>query len=323
MTTIGVTGGHGFIGSYVVDELLERGYKVAVLDRMDHAAEDSEEGELAQQRNFNGHTELHLGDIRDEVAVTEFAAHVEGIIHLAGCLGTQETIANPTPAAQTNILGGLNVLKAVTQYGLPLVNIAVGNYFEDNTYSLTKHTVERFCNMFRKYSGTRVTTVRALNAYGPRQSVAAPYGTSKVRKIMPSFVNRGLRHDVVEVYGDGEQIMDMIYVEDVATALVAALEHTMHVGPLEQVLEAGSGLRTTVNQILTTVLDETEKLTGKRSEVVHVPMRPGETPGAVVVGDPSTLDVLREFGWDAANMVGLDAGVRATVAYYQRLMRGE
>lgn len=314
--TIGVTGGNGFIGSYVVDELLERGYKVAVLDRMDHSAE----ADPGRFDRMNGDTELHLGDIRDEVAVTEFCAHVDGVIHLAGCLGTQETIANPVPAATTNILGGLNVLKAVTQYGLPMVNIAVGNWFEDNTYSLTKHTVERFCNMFRKYQGTRVTTVRALNAYGPRQSVAAPYGTSKVRKIMPSFVMRGLCGDQVEVYGDGEQIMDMIFVEDVAKALVAAWELTAERGPVETVLEAGSGLRTTVNQILATVLDETELVTGKRSEVVHVPMRPGETPGAVVVADPSTLHGLATYGWDVTQAVGLTEGVRQTVAYYHRLM---
>ena len=88
-------------------------------------------------------------------------------------------------------------------------------------------------------------------------------------------------------------------------------------------LEAGSGVRTTVNQILATVLDETEKVTGKRSEIVHVPMRPGETPGAVVVGDPATLLPLEPFGWDFETTVGLQEGVEKTVAYYQRLIHGE
>jgi UDP-glucose 4-epimerase len=292
-----VTGGNGFIGQYVCEYLEANGHEAVVLDRECHP-------EVLAVR------EVHLGDIRDATAVTEAVAHVESVIHLAGCLGTQETIQNPLPAAETNILGGLNILQACSQYNVPVVNIAVGNYFENNTYSLTKDCVSRFCQMYRDYRDLPVTVVRALNAYGPRQSVAAPYGTSKVRKIMPSFVNRALNNDPIEIYGDGNQIMDMIYVADVAKILVRALESTMVNGGSDTIYSAGSGIRTTVNDIAAEVV----RATGTLSEVTHIPMRPGETPGVVVLGDPFTLLPLLHEDED---LISLEEGVQRTVEFYR------
>lgn len=292
-----VTGGSGFIGQYVVEELLHEGHEPVILDRQGLPKLLSE-------------YEVHLGDIRDATTVTEAVAHVNGVIHLAGCLGTQETILNPLPAAETNILGGLNVLQACAQYDVPLVNIAVGNYFEDNTYSLTKDCVSRFCNMYRKYRDLPVSVVRALNAYGPRQSVAAPYGSSKVRKIMPSFVHRALNDHPIEIYGDGNQIMDMIYVADVAKVLVRALILTSDSGGSETIYSAGTGRRTTVNAIAQVVIDTV----GSSSEIVHLPMRPGETPGATVLGDPGTLAPLLH---DGESLLPLEYGVRKTVHFYR------
>lgn len=302
MRTVLVTGGNGFIGRYVVEELLWRGYNVSVLDtRWRPGAEGST---------------VVLGDIRDEVAVTEAAAHSDGIIHLAGVLGTQETIKNPRPAAATNVLGGLNVMEAALQYRLPMVNIAVGNYWMNNTYSITKNTVERFAEMLNRYRDGRIAVVRALNAYGPRQVPAEPYGPSKVRKIMPSFICRALAGEPIEVYGDGEQIMDMIYVADVARVLVSALESTAAGGPLTQEgqpFEAGTGRETTVNQIAQAVVEEVLAQTGKVVPVNHLPMRPGEDERSVVLGNPATLGVL---GIHTEDLVPLEDGVKKTLAYF-------
>lgn len=294
-----VTGGNGFIGGYVVEDLVRRGHDVVVLDPL--ARDPRERLDLADPDAVC----VRMGDIRDEVAVTEAMAHVGGWIHLGGVLGTQETIKNPRPAAHTNIIGGLNVLEAAAQYDLPGVNIAVGNHFENNTYSITKSTVERFCHMFRKERGLRVSVMRALNAYGPRQSVAAPYGDSKVRKIMPSFVMRALHGDPIEIYGDGGQIMDMVYVEDVARDLVDCLERTVS-EPYDEVLESGTGQDITVNMVADSVLHAT----GSSSEVRHLPMRPGETPGVVV-------KALHPYG---DSYLPLGEGVRRTVDYYRSLL---
>lgn len=300
MRNVLVTGGNGFIGRYVVEELLARGYEVSVLD--------------TRFREPTPGSKLVLGDTRDAVAVTEAVAHAEGVIHLAGVLGTQETIQNPRPAAETNILGGLNVLEACAQYDVPLVNIAVGNYWMNNTYSITKNTVERFVDMFSRYRKSRMASVRALNAYGPRQVAAAPYGPSKVRKIMPAFVCRALAGAPVEIYGDGEQIMDMIYVADVARVLVTTLEKVAEEGAILDVIEAGTGRPTTVNDIAEIVIRSVATYLGDVPvPLVHLPMRPGETDRSVVLGDPTTL---QRVGIDPASLVTLEDGVARAVRYF-------
>ena len=297
MKTVLVTGGNGFIGRYVCEELISRHYLPVVFD--------------TRWRHPGSSRELVLGDIRDATSVTEAAAHVDGIIHLAGVLGTQETIANPRPAAETNVLGGLNVLEAAAQYDLPMVNIAVGNYWMNNTYSITKNTVERFADMMNRFRGTRISVVRALNAYGPRQSAAEPYGPSKVRKIMPSFICRALSGEAIEIYGDGEQVMDMIYVADVARILVEALLFTERYGPIT--VEAGSGIPTTVNDIAAVVV----AAVGKQTEIRHLPMRPGEDERSVVLGKPETLAPLQ---FDGA-FTSLSDGVEMTVEYFRKVLQ--
>ena len=290
MTNVLVTGGSGFIGSHVVRQLLSDGYTPVIFDR--------------HIRKPPPGCELILGDVRDPVAVTEAAAHAEGIIHLAAVLGTQETIGNPRPAAETNILGALNVFEAAVQYDLPVSYAAVGNHWMDNGYSITKTAAERFARMYNAERGGKIAVVRALNAYGPGQSVAAPYGHSKVRKIMPAFVCRALSGHPIEVYGDGFQRMDMIHVSDVARCFVRAME----VGPSEQTYEAGTGSAPTVLHIAQLVV-----AAAGGGEIVHLPMRPGEPEHSVVRGDPSTLAPL--FG-DRPEFIPLPVGIAETVGWF-------
>ena len=185
-----VTGSAGFIGSHVVERLHNAGYEV---DGFDHRGRGTV-----------------LGDIRDVIALGDAMSHVDAFIHLAGLLGTQEHIQDPGPIMETNILGGLNVLQAAAKFKLPGVCIGVGNHFMDNPYSISKSAVERMVSMFNAERGTKVNIVRAMNAYGPGQVPAQPYGPSRVRKIAPSFICRALKGDPIEVYGDGAQISDMV-----------------------------------------------------------------------------------------------------------------
>jgi UDP-glucose 4-epimerase len=313
-----VTGASGFIGGYVLEELISKGHTPIAFDRHDKGWRPDG-------------AELFLGDITNEVDVTEAVAHADSWIHLAGVLGTQETIKNPNPAATTNILGGLNLFKAAAQYSVPGVNIAVGNHWMNNTYSITKSTMERFAQMFNTESGTNITIVRALNAYGPRQVAAPPYGPSKVKKIMPAFVNSALDGKPIQIYGTGEQIMDMIHVADVAQVLVAALEYHVdwgHAWP-NHVYEAGSGNDTTVNQIAGTVLHEVlrhprdpsisifddPEFGGSEADFIeYTPMRPGEPEHSIVLGNPSTLE-----GLDLRPFKTLEEGVKETVEYFRGL----
>lgn len=288
MTAVLVTGGTGFIGRYVCDELAVRDYDPLVFDRRGRPL---------------GDYEVTLGDVRDSTAVTEAVAHADAVIHLAAVLGTAETIHNPRPAAETNIMGTLNVFEAVAQYDVPAVYICVGNHWMENTYSITKTTAERFSRMFNQYRGTRIAAVRVLNAYGPGQAMPQPWGASKVRKIIPTFAAQALTGGPIEVYGDGKQVMDMVYVPDVARALVDALEMGPH--PDGVTYEVGTGTPTTVNHIAT----EVNRQVGA-SSVTHLEMRDGEPPGSVVLADVSTLGPL---GWLAADFTTLKDGLAATI----------
>ena len=294
-----VTGGSGFIGKYVVAELQSFGRPVLTFDRHYY------EGSHSTPINY------YIGDIKDETDVASVMSHCVSWIHLAGVLGTQETIQHPKAAAETNLLGGLNVLEQAARLSIPGVNISVGNHFMNNTYSITKSTIERFCDMYRTERGLPVSVVRAFNAYGPGQSVSVPYGPSRVRKIIPSFIARALHGDPVEVYGDGQQIMDMIYVDDVASVLIAALEHTETVGPLTRAIDAGSGNRTTVLSVAETVCDSVGV---DRSCISHLSMRAGEPERSVVIGDTSTL---ADIDFDPAEFTSLRDGIDRTVKYYK------
>jgi UDP-glucose 4-epimerase len=213
----------------------------------------------------------------------------------------------------------LNVINACAQYDVPLINIAVGNWWMNNTYSITKNTVERFIAMKAKYEKRAMGSVRALNAYGPRQVPAAPYGPSRVRKIMPSFVCRALTGEPIEIYGDGMQIMDMIYVEDVAWILASAWEQLDAAGVIP-VIEAGTGRETTVNDIATQVAKDVLSMTDIEATITHLPMRPGEDANSVVKANADTLAVL---GVQPDELVTLEKGVHRTVAYYWDYLKAQ
>ncbi len=314
---VGLTGGAGFIAGHIIEELVERGHSVIVFDHLGRI-----EREILRNADPEGrdHITQMIGTVTDERAVCELAAHVDGIIHLAAVLGTQETIQNPRPSAQTNILGSLNVFEAANQYDLPVVYAGVGNHWMRDhgtgAYTISKTAAEDFTRMFNKYRDGRISTVRPVNAYGPRQSIAAPYGTSKVRKIMPAFICRALTGNPIEVYGDGTQISDCVYVKDVARVFAGALEHTASHGALEDPVGVGPASSVTVNQVAWMVAAEVALQTGQEPvELVHLPMRPGEVPNAVVRADVSTLLQLpEEFHEDT--FTSLRKGVAATVDYY-------
>lgn len=284
-----VTGGSGFIGSHVCRYLSDIDHTPVSFDRR---------LKMAPERQW----EYQLGDVRDATAVSESVSRVDGVIHLAAVLGTQETVDNPGPAAETNILGSLNVFQACRQYGRPCVYIAVGNHWMENPYSITKTTAERFAWMFNAEHGTSIRVVRGLNAYGPGQAPAP------VRKIIPTFVLAALREMPIPIYGDGTQIMDMIYVADLAQILVRAL---LFGGDTDgHAYEAGTGRATTVNAIAEAV----HAITGYTG-VTHLEMRPGEPAASVVIGNPETLRPL--FGGRHPEFRPLATGLQDTIDYYR------
>lgn len=325
---VGITGGNGFIGSWIQDELRKRGHKPLVLDH--------------KSRGVN----TLLGDVRDETIVHELAAHVDGIIHLAAVLGTAETIDNPAPAANTNIIGTLNVFEAASRYNLPVVYAAVGNSgIGRGTYCITKACGEEFVKMYREDRGLRVTAVRPMNAYGPRQSAPAPYGSSKVRKIVPSFICSALSGDPMRLYGGGTQFSDTVWVGDVARVFVTALEAASDDVVPRHPVDVGNAEPLRVIDVAKMV---ERYIPGAAIE--SVPMRAGEpeggplsTPARIRVVEDAVMDAipaldpiavnravkqmgtvvsadantLAQLDIDPASFVSLDEGMERTVNWFR------
>jgi UDP-glucose 4-epimerase len=287
--------GYGFLGRHVVRKLVDCGHEVTVVDR-----------ETPNAVTDGCH---HLvGDVRDAKLVTELVENHDGVINLAGLLGTSELMLLAKEAVNTNITGALNVFEACRRRALEpgksprAVQISVGNYFMLNAYAITKHATERFALMYNAEHGTQVAVVRAMNAYGEGQK------DSPIRKLVPNLIASAIRGQPMTIYGSGDQIMDMIYADDVAEVLVRSVirDH----GVFDRVLEAGTGRRTSVNYIAYLV----RRLCESDVPIQHLDMRPGEPLNAVVVGDPATLAPL---GLTAHDFTQLEQGLERTIRWYR------
>lgn len=278
--------GYGFIGHHVAEELKSRGIDVVIYDRHKYKADLG--------------YEFILGDTRDRNSLAEAVSLVDGAIHLAGILGTSECVDNPFPAVETNIIGGLNFFEACRQHKKRGVQITVGNWFMNNTYSITKRTLEKFVMMYNKEHETQIALVRGLSVYGEGQK------HKPVRKIAPNFICKALRKEPITIFGSGETIQDQVYVKDVAKILVEALLNPNV--KFDKVYEAGTGRKTTVNEIAELV----NKLTGNPEPVQHIPMRQGEEDKSVILGNPETLAEL-----NIGPLTTLEDGYAKTVEWYK------
>jgi len=286
-----VTGGQGFIGSHLVDLLLEKGYSVTVYDRKD---------ERVNFPQWKG-VRFFLGDIRDSEAISDAISQHDAVFNLAGLLGTSEMVTTPREGVEANILGALNVYESVRKHQKKCVQITVGNYTWLNTYAITKYTAERFALMYNGEYGTKIVVVRGLNVYGPRQKHAP------IRKVVPNFILKALKNEPIEIFGEGNQLLDMIYVRDTVKILWMALE--VDHGVFDQTIEAGSGEPVSANH-LAEIIIRTAK---SKSMIKHLPMRAGEPAGSVTKADPKTLEPI---GWRPEDFISLEKGLAETVEWY-------
>lgn len=289
MKKVVITGGAGFIGSHVVDSLRKRDIEVIIFDWYKAPL---------QREDIT----FILGDVKDRDKVFDVVANSDGVIHLAAILGTQETIKQPIPVVNVNIKGSLNIFEACYRFSKKAVYIAVGNYWMNNPYSITKTSAERFALMYNKEFSTKIAVVRGLNAYGPKQK------DKPVRKIMPNLVIPALKNEEIIIYGSGNQIMDMIYVCDLADILVKALvyEHNIY----DEVIEAGMGKDTRINELAELVV----KMTNSKSKIKHVPMRPGEIEDSIV---KANVENLEKLGISPSSLTSLCEGVLKTIEWYK------
>lgn len=288
-----VTGSDGFIASHTIKALHDRGYDVIGIER--HRGHIGV-GELPVEYRPDA---FYVGDIRDKSLVEKAVGMSDGVIHLAGILGTQETVQNPYPSVETNVIGSLNVLEAVKLHKVPMIQIAVGNHWMNNSYSITKTTAERFCLMYHKEHGVRVNVVRALNAFGEGQK------WHPVRKMMPYFISQAIKNEPLQIYGDGTQKMDFVYVKDVANILV----NTLFTAPYGSLYEAGTGHAPTVTWWATKIIE----ISGSSSKIEYLPMRPGE---------PEKSEVVAKSPYKYPYTKPIEA-LKKTIAWYKNVLNRE
>lgn len=226
-----VTGGAGFVGSTVVDLLLDRGCEVVVIDDLSNG----DKANLADACSRGA--ELHVIDIRDDCMVRAAmrACDPDTVFHLAAQIDVQRSMAEPAVDAAINVVGSVNVLEAAVEAGVRrVVNTSTGGAlygdaeqiptpetaptFPSSPYGLSKLTVEQYTQWFRRAKGLDVRTLRYGNVYGPRQD---PHGEAGV---IARFCRRALDGERPTIYGDGRQTRDFVFVHDVALANLAAAD---------------------------------------------------------------------------------------------------
>ena len=247
MNSVLVTGGNGFIGKYVQSRLRELGIEPIVYDV--------------------------TRDIRDDVLDYERlvdragAEEVDGIIHLAGMLGTHELWDATDAAIDVNIKGALNVARAAIELDIKLVSIEQPHIWF-NVYEATKFAARRMLTGLAYDQGLKVEFVTAHNAYGPGQA----YGDGHPQKIIPTFATKAWLGEPIPIWGDGSQQVNLVYAGDVADSLVKCVRDPG--GDPEMIWNAGSNRLVTVTNVAWLVAEHV----GHGFKTVHYEMRKGEQP---------------------------------------------
>jgi UDP-glucose 4-epimerase len=301
-----VTGGAGFIGSNLVDALLERGDEVTLVDDLSTGRRENIEGAMA------GGAELVELDIRDLHAVADAVERVrpEVIFHLAAQIDVRKSVADPAFDAQVNVEGTINVLRAALQAEVPrVVNTSTGGAIygegrilpapEDHPvapqapYGQSKFCAEGYCELFKRLHGLSTVSLRYGNVYGPRQD---PLGEAGVIAI---FCGKLIDGGTATVFGDGLQTRDYVYVGDVVEAnLAAASSHA------DGAFNIGTGVEASVLDLIAAL----EPHASNGFEAEHAPERPGEVRNIYL----DTTRARAELGWQAK--VGLAEGIERTLA---------
>lgn len=263
-----VIGGQGFIGAEIVRSLLARGANVTIADEM--------ADEHLCSALFGAHTvKVKRATILDRECMRELTFGMDHVYHLAGKLGTSELDDDIQSAVEINVIGAVNVFSACVANDVPVVFYPSKPNVWLNTYTITKYASEQFAQLLSQQSKTLICSLRYFNAYGPHQKIGP------VRKIIPDFALRAINGRSIEVFGDGEQVIDMVSSQDLGRISVEFACSSQSSVPLD----CGRGIPLTVNEVAIAVND----FYGNTQKIRYLPMRRGETPGTVLVAEISQL----------------------------------
>ncbi len=300
-----VSGGAGFIGSHVVDRLIEAGHTVTVVDNLITGV----------RGNVNPQASFHPLDIASpEVASLFTETAPEVVYHLAAQMNVTASVADPTFDAMTNVVGTIALLESAvrtgvkrfifsssggTIYGAPEVLPAT----EDtppapmSPYAASKLAAEEYLKMYARAHPLTYVILRYSNVYGPRQ---IPHGECGVCAVLANLMLTG---QTPTLYGFGKPVRDYVYVDDVARANVLAL----HKGD-NRIINISQGTGTTVTELFAAL----KEVIGFDKEPHLREIRPGEVEKNICANDLAK----RIFGWEPN--VGLLEGLQATIQYISR-----
>ena len=304
-----ITGGAGFIGSHIAEELVRQGCLVTVLDNL-------ASGRLKNLESIKTGVKFVQGDIQDEPVLAEAAQGCDVVFHEAAVVSVTKTVAEPVSSTAVNDLGTLKVLEAARQNRVKRVVLASSSavYGDDpqlpkiesmatgplSPYAVQKLTNEYYALLYQRLYGLETVCLRYFNVYGPRQDPSSPY--SGVISIFMTQAKRGL---APIIYGDGLQSRDFVFVKDVVQANILAASSP---GASGQVFNVGTGNSIDISTLWSKIAD--------LAQCSATPQYADSRPGDIVHSVAGIKMAQAHLGFSPA--VSFDQGLAQTFDWYKR-----
>lgn len=268
MPKVLITGGAGFIGGHLAEELAKQGYNVVIYDNL----------RTGKIQNLNGFSYSFIkDDVCNYEALVEAVSGCEEVFHLAALTGVVESMTNIEECLTINLYGTLNVLNAARKNGVKKLVFAssAAVYGESpelpktetmrlepkSPYAISKVDGEYYCNLFYESFGLPTVCARFFNVFGERQDPHSAYASA-----IPIFITRALKNEPITIYGNGNQTRDFIYVKDIVKALLFLKDHGSGVYNL------GYGKALDINTLVAII----RRFVHSESPIRFVPERQGE-----------------------------------------------
>lgn len=303
-----VTGGAGFIGSHISEELAKRDHLVRIIDNF-------LTGKRENIAAFLDKIELIEGDIRDFDTCKQALGDMDYVLHQAALPSVPRSVEDPILTSEINIEGTLNLLIASRDAGIKKFVFASSTsvYGDDprlpkeegmegtplSPYAVSKVTGENYCQVFSQIYGLSTACLRYFNVFGPRQDPSSQYAA-----VVPHFITRMLRGESPTIYGDGEQSRDFTYVSNVVDANILAAEAE---GVSGEIFNIACGEKASVNSLA----EKISEFLGKDIRPVYDEPRPGDIRHSLA--DISKAGKMLEY----EPRVTLGEGLERTVRWYQ------